>query len=517
MFKISSIFKHESYKKGFLLSTGLNVFSKTILFLFNLLIAYYFGASGTTDLLFYTISISVLISSLFSALNSSIIIPESMRLREQQNEEAFKSFLTTFLILYIVISLLLSIIIFVKPTFFYSIFSKFSPELLEKNVVLLRMSVLLIPLLTLNTLLLDILSACKLFSIAIVISCFNAIASLFFVYFFHLQFGVYCVLISMLFSNILQVLVVYLFLKVRMNWKIQPDFSLLHQKLLHNIISAQVGNFFSMIAAYYPIYLLSKYENGTLTSLNYGQKIIDIITLFLIIQFSTVFGIKLNETYAKKKNNEIESIFSRSANLLLFCTIPVCFFVVVYSTEICLLLFQRGNFSYESAKDAATFVKFLIISLPLIGLNSLNARLFMAAQKVNVSVYFQICISILTIIIIHLCISKFGPVGYPIGLFISYVVNILSVSIMIKTFIQEVNYFEALLTLLFIIVLNSPIFISLTFLKTKILLLGIYTNLLAGGFFYLSTLLILNLIFRLNKDAFHFTKFFFQFNNLKKS
>jgi peptidoglycan biosynthesis protein MviN/MurJ (putative lipid II flippase) len=379
------------------------------------------------------------------------------------------------------------------------------------------MSVLLIPLLTLNALLLDILSACKLFSVAIVISCFNAIFSVIFVYIAHIPLGVNCVLISMLFSNILQILVVFIFLKVRMNWKIKPDFSLLHQKLLKNIVSAQIGNFFSMVAVYYPIYLLSKYENGTLTSLNYGQKIIDIITLFLIIQFSTVFGVKLNETYARKKNDEIESIFSRSANLLLFCTVPVCFFIAVYSTEICLLLFKRGNFSYESATNAAVFVKFLIFSLPLIGLNALIARLFMAAQKINVSVYFQIGISILTVILIHLSISKFGPVGYPYGLFISYLVNILCVSLMIKTFIREVNYFNVLVTFMFILILNSPILISIMFLKSKFLPLGIYTNMAAGGLFYVSSLLILNLIFKLNKDVFHFTKFFFQLNSLRKS
>jgi peptidoglycan biosynthesis protein MviN/MurJ (putative lipid II flippase) len=516
MFRIGALFKHESYKKGFLLSTVLNIFTKTILFLFNLLIAYYFGASGTTDLLFFSISFSALIASLFSALNSSILIPESMRLREQQSTDAFKSFLTAFLFLYLVISLLLSIIVFAKPAFFYSIFSKFSPELLEKNVVLLRLSVLLIPLLTINTLLLDILSACKLFSVAIVISCFNAILSVIFVYISHIPLGVYCVLISMLFSNVLQILVVLLFLKIRMNWKIKPDFSLLHQKLLQNIVSAQIGNFFSMTAAYYPIYLLSKYENGTLTSLNYGQKIVDIITLFLIIQFSTVFGIKLNETYAQKRNNEIESIFSRSSNLLLFCTIPVCFFIFVYSTEICLLLFKRGNFSYESARNAATFVKFLIISLPLIGQNALNARLFMAAQKINVSVYFQIGTSIFTIIIIHVFVAKFGPVGYPYGLFISYLVGIVSVSLLINAIIKDVNYFKALSVFLFIILLNLPIFISLTFLKSKILSFGTYSNMLAGGIFYLSVLLILNVIFRLNQDVFQFTRLFFQLNTIKK-
>jgi len=48
--------KTESYKKGIVISTGLNVIVKAILFLNSIVIAYYFGTSIDTDLYFYIFS-----------------------------------------------------------------------------------------------------------------------------------------------------------------------------------------------------------------------------------------------------------------------------------------------------------------------------------------------------------------------------------------------------------------------------------------------------------------------------
>ncbi|MBK7882973.1 MAG: hypothetical protein IPJ81_03525 [Chitinophagaceae bacterium] len=46
------LLKAESYKKGLILSTGLNILAKGIGFINTLIIVYFFGSNSTTDIYF---------------------------------------------------------------------------------------------------------------------------------------------------------------------------------------------------------------------------------------------------------------------------------------------------------------------------------------------------------------------------------------------------------------------------------------------------------------------------------
>lgn len=503
------LLKTESYKQGFLLSTSLNLFTKLISFFVNILIAFYFGATGKTDLLFFAISFALLISSLITTLNNTIIIPQAIRLREQDSYETFIKFTNIFIIGYLFFGLLIAAVIYLNPMWFFQKFSKFSPELITLNIHLLKSAVLLIPFIVINTLLMDILISLKLFSISTLTNLVNSVLSVIFIYYTHNTFGLNCLVYSLLIANSLQFTVlIYIFLK-KFKWKPVFGLTLITNNLVISMITAQVGNLFSIISAYFPIYLLSRYENGILTSLNFGQKIVDFVAVLIIVQFSSIFGIKLNECYAKKELSDVKKVFEKSANLLLFCIVPISILLSIYSKEICILLFKHGAFDIKSTENASLFVRYLILSLPFIALNALIARLFMAAQKISVSVYFQIAISILTMILLYVLVEKIGPYGYPLGLFLSYLLNILSVYFMIHVFIRDVHYPSVLLTFGKIIILNLPSLLMLLLVKFYLNDMFVIVNLLIGCLIYFIILLFNNYIFKINHEFFTVYKFIY--------
>ena len=78
--------KTESYKKGVVISTFLNVFTKGIGFLNTLIIAFYFGANTGTDIYFYILAVAGLITSTINGIDYLVLVPQSMKIREQKSE-----------------------------------------------------------------------------------------------------------------------------------------------------------------------------------------------------------------------------------------------------------------------------------------------------------------------------------------------------------------------------------------------------------------------------------------------
>ncbi|MBK6634358.1 MAG: hypothetical protein IPG38_08605 [Chitinophagaceae bacterium] len=85
--------KTESYKKGVVVSTMLNILVKGIGFINTLIIAFYFGANAGTDIYFFVLSITVLVTTgMLNGIDSIILIPQAMKLREREGEEKSRNF-----------------------------------------------------------------------------------------------------------------------------------------------------------------------------------------------------------------------------------------------------------------------------------------------------------------------------------------------------------------------------------------------------------------------------------------
>ena len=77
------ILKTESYRKGILLSSVFNIGGKSIAFIQQWLIGYFFGTHSSTDIFFFTYNIILFISYFFLNLSTSVLIPESINIRNQ--------------------------------------------------------------------------------------------------------------------------------------------------------------------------------------------------------------------------------------------------------------------------------------------------------------------------------------------------------------------------------------------------------------------------------------------------
>lgn len=104
--------RSESYKRGIVVSTGLNVVVKAILFFNTILIAYFFGTSIETDIYFYSFSTITLVAGLVNGMDLAVVLPEGMLISIERDEKEARSFYNFFGYAYALIGVLLFLLIF---------------------------------------------------------------------------------------------------------------------------------------------------------------------------------------------------------------------------------------------------------------------------------------------------------------------------------------------------------------------------------------------------------------------
>jgi putative peptidoglycan lipid II flippase len=301
-------------------------------------------------------------------------------------------------------------------------------------------------------------------------------------YLFHLLFLIYLLISSL-------------------QWQFSLRFAPIGKITLNNIFFALAGNVTSSLSAYVPLFLLSGFSQGIITSLNYGQRVADLPNLLIIGQFSTVAAIKFNELYAHEDWDKMNEVFLSGLKFLTFILIPISFFISLYSNELISILFQRGAFNQDSVNIAGVFLRYLAFLLPLLAVNTMVARLFMASQKIMESVFYQILFNLVLICLIYVGIKLWGPIGFPLGLLALHVINIAVSYYLLKYFFSFIHYNVFLIYLMKVIIFNAPFFLALFYFKQMAHNLDLFLNIIFGSFIYMISIFLFNKYIGLNPEV----------------
>lgn len=450
-------FKAESYKKGIAISTLYNAINKGLVFFISLFIAYFFGAQLKVDIYFYAYNTVIIFSAFITSLNSSVLIPESMRLRTQEKQKDATIFLNFFLLLYALITILVCGFFILDPTRFFSAISGFSEEALKDQKQIIILAIPLLFLIPATNFLADIMTSYKFFSIPMIIGIVNNVVSILFLIFFHNSLDILSLLIGLLISNTLNLVLLILLMKTKLKWQFHFQNPHIGKRIWKNIIFAQAGNITSSLSAYAPLYLLSGLQAGIITSLTFAQQISSLPTHLITNQFSAVAGIKFNDLYSKKDFTAINHTFLSISSFLFFILIPISGIFFLFPNEIASILFERGSFSKGSVTYTATFLKWLGLLLPLIAVNTLFARLFMASHKIIESFWYQISFNVVLIIALYISVRQFGFIGYPITLVAIHMLNVIFCYILERQYFSMITYEWVLKKLLIVVLMNIVI------------------------------------------------------------
>lgn len=497
-----NFFKIESYRKGIAISSTFNLAGKIIGFINSLIVASYFGTQGKTDVYVYSLATISLVSGFLTNLNSLVLIPESMRIREQEGALKSMFFLNWFIFSFMTIGIITSFILLIDPVKSFYVLSKFDYSLLKNNVKILYFMIPMFALSVLSALLTEILVSFKYFTLPMIAGMINNIITIIFVVIFHSRLDILSMTAGLLIGCTLNILILLYFLKRQLNW----NFSIVRIKIkklvYQNILFAQANNIVTILGSYLPMYLISGFNSGTITALNYSKNLINIPDQLFTSQFSSIFGIKFNEIFATKNMKKANEIFLSSVSILFFILIPVGLIMAFFSDEIVTILYMRGKFDKISVDLTSEFLRYMAMTLPLLAISTLFFRVITAGQKIKINFYTGVALNIIYLLMLFIFIKKLGPKGYPISLLVFLIIRVFIVNnIIFKKCFEHIKYqlvfFQYIKTMIFFVIIGIPFAVCYEYM---LLYLSPLISLSIICILYVFACFFINKIIKLNKD-----------------
>ena len=478
------LIKAESYTRGMVLSVLFNIISKGILFLLTIIIARYFGSDIKTDIYFFVFATMILFSGFINNIDTAVLIPESMRLREKEGEEKAAAFLNYFLLIYFVIGILFTVVMYFFGTTVFGLISKFS----EADIITYRnyfwVGSFFFIFHVLTNYFNNILTSLKYFSLPMVISSIKSCIVIVCIFLLKADYDVLSVILGGLISYAINLLIqIYILYKIT-GWKFTFTKPKIRKAIWGNVFYSELGQAATVASSMFPLYLLSGFGSGVISVMNYGKNIADIPNTLVTSQFANVSGIKLNEQAAQGDHAGMNKTFLDMSKLMVFILVPLGCFMFVFAEPVVELFYKRGSFTQEAVIESARFMQLLSITIFSIGVNAVVTRIFIAMQAIKQAFFYQVILNIVLIAAIWFFTKQFDEYGYPYGVILVNCINYIGMYFICKKYFKAIEYGKLLMYSAKIMAINVPLAALLYYVLLSVDLISLY-KLLTGSIIYL--------------------------------
>lgn len=453
-----SLLQTESYRAGLTTSSLLNVVAQALVFATGIVMAAYFGTTRTTDVYFYCLTMIALLTSFVSAIDSTVLIPECMRIMERTGMKTAMAFLNTFSYSFLAIGVVITAWIAMDSVGVLRSVSHFDTPLIEEQWRVVYWTIPLVLLQIMAQHLTDVLGAFKFFTLPVLFTILNRGVVLVFLVFSHARLDILSALLGAIVATIMQLLLLIGLMATSLGWFWGRP-ARVERRIWSNIGFSFAGNVFSAGAGYVPMFLLSSFPAGILTAINYALRLSTLPALLITNQVSHIAGIRLNEIAAQDTWKRLDESFGDILRVLSCVLIPLGALVFLLAQPIAVLCFQRGSFDATSVQHTAAFLGWFALGIPFIGMNTIVSRLFSAARKIKEGVYYQMATNTLMTLLIAGGLTYGGPSGFPVGQSFFYAANVLLVWPLIRLVLPAISYGHVLLDL--VVLLGSNVVIGL--------------------------------------------------------
>lgn len=451
------IIKAESYKRGMVLSVIFNIISKGILFLLTIIIARYFGSDIKTDIYFFVFATMILFSGFINSIDTAVLIPESMRLRQEGGENKAMGFLNYFLLIYFIIGLLFTLLMYFSGTAVFGLISKFAAADIITYRSYFWMGSLFFIFNVLTNYLNNILTSLRYFSLPMIISSVKSCVVIVCIFLLKERYDVLSVIIGGLVSYAVNLIIQIYILHNVAGWKFSFEKPAIQKTTWKNVFYAELGQMTTVASSMFPLYLLSGFGSGVISLMNYGKNIADIPNTLVTSQFANVSGIKLNEEVARQDYAAMNETFLQTSRLLVFILVPMGCFMFVFAEPVTALFYQRGSFTQQAVIDSAKFMQLLSITIFSIGINAVVSRIFIAMQAIKQALLYQVVLNVFLIAAIWLFTKKYGEYGYPYGVILINLINFIGMYFICKKYFAEIEYAKLLKYTAAVMAVNLPV------------------------------------------------------------
>jgi putative peptidoglycan lipid II flippase len=433
----------------------------------------------------------MLITGLINGIDMPVLIPEFIRLREQENNTAAQQFINLYIWLYGILGAVFVGIGLFNINILFSTISKFDAHTIIIHQSLLTWALALPPLMLLCNLFASILNAYKYFSISVLVNLINSLSSLVLLVYLHESMGVMGGVIGLVVGYAINVFLLGYLIVTQLQW--QFFFVSWHiSPMIKKLIISNYAITFPILARNYIVpYLLSGQAAGILTAVNWGLQIAAIPDTLILGQLLNVISVRFSEFYAQQKQDKALVFFYQIfKGLHILYAIIFCLFYI-YADTIATILLQ-----YKSAQNIKIEVIAHCIALfaavPFMGLSShLISRLLIAFQLLHKSITITSISQTLLIGLLYVGITFWSYQGYALFNLLGLLIHSLLLYWLSSHLLKQIDIHPILQTLGvvlgIVVVLLPALWVAHYYLNTYLygsMTMGLFVCMLAIGVVY---------------------------------
>jgi len=368
---------------------GATLISRALGFLRDVVLAYFFGAAGSTDAFFVAFRISNMFRRLLGEGRGSLVsafIPIFSDSLENKGERAAKDFFKTTLGWFALTLAVVSLLGVIFSPALISIFSpgfKATPEQFNLAVLLNRIMFPTLFFLALFALFMGVLNtlgiffapavASALLNICLIIAAFVS---------YKFKTPVLALAVAVTVSGALQLLLQLPFLKSK-NFLLPPRFRGItheHKHLLSLMIPSVLGFIAYSINIMITPAIGSLLRPGAISYLYYADRLVELPLAVIGIAFATAILPSLSRAVSRNDEHDFSTTLLASLRRLAFVSIPASVGLIILARPIVMIVFERGKFGPEATVATINALVAYAIGLVAFVLAQVMLRAFYALK-----------------------------------------------------------------------------------------------------------------------------------------
>lgn len=408
-------------KKSAVVLMLITFISKITGFFRDIILAQHFGASIITDAYITALNIPVVLFTGISASLGTTYIPMFFKIKEEQGQEGVNKFTSNVLNIVMILSLITIILGSIFTPYIVKIFAMgFKGEELRITTEFSKILMPSILFIAVNGLVSSYLLANGKFYISGLVSIpFNIICILAIIV--GSFTNSYTMVWITLFAYMAQLLFQIPFLK-KSGYKHSLGVDIKDENvknIIYLIIPVFLGSYVDQINNVINRTLASTLDTGSITALNYANKLNVFAIGILVISISTIMYPMLSKFASQNNMKAFKSSLIRCINIVVIIMLPIMVGMMIFATPIVKLLFEGGSFTNRDTQLTSTALLFYSLGMVSFGIRDMLSRGFYSLQDTKTPVKNAVAAVCVDIVFSIILVKEMGIGGLALSTSIS--------------------------------------------------------------------------------------------------
>ena len=212
------------------------------------------------------------------------------------------------------------------------------------------------------------------------------------------------------------------------------------RQILFLVIPVFIGSYINQINAVVNRTLASTLDSGSITALNYANKLNMFAVGVIAVAISTIMYPILSKLASEGNKKLFKINISKSINMIVIIMLPIMVVMTTFSKEIVKVLFEEGSFNSHDTYLTSTALFFYSIGILSYGLKELLAKSFYSLQDTKTPVRNATISVVINIVFSIILVNIMGIGGLALASSISATVTTMLLLISLRKKIGKIGF-----------------------------------------------------------------------------